>query len=228
MEYLDGKDLARLVEDHGPQPGWRVVHLLRQAAGALAEAHAQGLLHGDIKPANLIVSERGGVPDVLHVLDFGLAGRLGRELAPRGLTGTPGYLAPEAIERSGPLDARSDLYALGAVGYWLLAGVAVFEAASAVELCLRHVAGEVEPPSVRGRVVIEPALEALVLACLAKRPEDRPTSARALADALDALAAGPCRFDAVAAGAFWAAQRADVGPAQPWTASTSVTECVNA
>ncbi|MDX2092825.1 MAG: serine/threonine-protein kinase [Kofleriaceae bacterium] len=195
MEYLDGSDLERLVRAEGPLPAARVVRLLRQAAGALAEAHERGLLHRDIKPANLIVSDRGGVRDVLHILDFGLAAKLGRETGNK-LVGTPGYIAPEAITNA-VTDERSDLYSLGAVGYWLLTGTQVFEGAhSAVDVCLRHLGGDIELPSVRARRSIDARVEALIMACLAHDPADRPRSARALEAALAELEIAPAPLHA--------------------------------
>ena len=121
MEYLDGLNLDQLVRADGPQSPGRVIHLLLQACGALAEAHVVGLIHGDIKPANILLVDRGGVPDVVKVVDFGLVKHVdpgGMEAtmtvtAGNVLQGTPLYLSPEAIKNEPNLDARSDLYALG-------------------------------------------------------------------------------------------------------------------
>src|SRR5688500_11911967 len=120
MEYLDGVDLQTLVEREGPQPPSRVAHLLAQVCAALADAHAAGLIHRDVKPANIMLCERAGMSDVVKVLDFGLVTRIDE---PRATTeadsvlGTPHYLAPEALTQDEPLDGRSDLYAVGGVGY---------------------------------------------------------------------------------------------------------------
>lgn len=143
MEFLDGVNLQDLVREEGRQPPNRVVHILRQMCGALAEAHSIGLIHRDVKPANVILCERGGIPDVAKVLDFGLvrdlqtAGEVGLtgEVA---IAGTPLYLSPEAINAPERVDARSDLYAVGAVGYYLLTGHPVFEARTIVEICGHH------------------------------------------------------------------------------------------
>ncbi|WP_394822442.1 protein kinase domain-containing protein [Pendulispora albinea] len=192
MEFLDGASLQAMVEATGPQAPARTIHVLRMVAGALAEAHGRGLIHRDIKPANIILSERGGMPDVATVLDFGLA----RDVAngeDRGLTfdgkimGTPMYLAPEVIKQANAADARSDIYALGAVAYFMLTGRTVFEASTIVEVCGHHLHSPVVPPSLRLGAPIPPDLEALVVRCLSKDPGERPPSANALSEALAAL-----------------------------------------
>jgi serine/threonine-protein kinase len=189
MEYVDGIDLEALVRLAGPLPPGRVLALMLQVASALEEAHDAGLVHRDIKPANLILCERGREGDFVKVLDFGLVkevaggeASLSREDT---VAGTPLYMAPEAITGRG-VDARSDLYALGAVAYFLLTGSPVFEGRTVVEVCARHLHAPVEPPSQRAGVALPARLEALVLACLAKSPADRPASAAALLDALAA------------------------------------------
>jgi serine/threonine-protein kinase len=194
MELIDGFSLDELVRSDGPQPAARVVHLLQQAAAALEEAHAAQLIHRDIKPGNLMVCERGGRHDVVKVLDFGLV----RDLSAAGqpgvsqsrqdvITGTPMYMSPEAISAPTSVDGRSDLYALGAVGYYLLTGRDVFEGSTVVEVCSKHLLAEPAPPAaVLGRPV--PAqLAALLLRCLAKAPHDRPASAAELCSLLEGL-----------------------------------------
>jgi eukaryotic-like serine/threonine-protein kinase len=196
MEYLDGLNLEHLVQAYGPQPPARVAHIMRQVCGALAEAHAVGLIHRDIKPANIILSERGGLPDVAKVVDFGLvksfeptAGQANPEVTSANLIiGTPLYMAPEAIGGSAALDGRSDLYALGAVGYFLLTGAPVFQAKSQVEIFAHHLHSPPEPPSLRTGNYVPEELERLILRCLAKRPGDRYDGARALQHALDRCA----------------------------------------
>ncbi len=194
MEYLEGLDLEVLVERRGPQPAARVLHVLVQVTGALSEAHAAGLIHRDIKPANVILCQRGGVSDFAKVVDFGLV----KELKPSStsasassagnvITGTPLYLAPEAIVAPDTIDARADLYALGAVAYWLLTGTPVFDAPTLLEICAKHLHADVELPSVRGKRELPSALEALVLQCLEKDPAKRPASAAALGASLRAL-----------------------------------------
>ena len=191
MEYLDGVDLQTLVEREGPLPPARVAHLLAQAASALDEAHRAGLLHRDVKPGNLMVCERGGSPDVLKVIDFGLVEEVSSAAGRDGhrIVGTPLYLSPEAILAPDRIDARSDLYGLGAVGYFLLTGVPPFSGRNLFEVCRHQVESDPVAPSRRIGAPLPAALEALVLACLAKQPDERPASAAALRDALEPLAA---------------------------------------
>jgi serine/threonine protein kinase len=194
MEYLEGVNLETLVRQHGPQHEGRVIHILQQVCGSLAEAHGAGLVHRDIKPANLVLTQRGGAHDFVKVLDFGLVKALDSKqqaslTAAGSLTGTPLYLSPEAIQNPEQVDHRSDLYAVGAVGYFLVTGTPVFGGDSVVEICMKHVQATVDPPSQRLGRRVSPDLEALVLRCLSKRPEDRPQSAGELIDELEGLAA---------------------------------------
>jgi len=190
MEYLEGITLDDLVQDHGPQPPARVVHLLVQICGALEEAHAAGLVHRDIKPANVMLTERGGQKDIVKVLDFGL---VKEQVAATKLTtsslnavlGTPHFMAPEAILDPQSVDARTDLYALGATAYFLLTGERVFDGTNLVEICSAHLHQSPVAPSER-RAYIPRALEHVVLSCLAKKPEERPRSAYELAEKLSA------------------------------------------
>jgi serine/threonine-protein kinase len=191
MEFLDGLDLEELVKETGALPPGRVVHVLRQVCESLAEAHAIGLVHRDIKPANIFLSDRGGIPDFAKVLDFGLVkdvagqdeARLTRDDI---IAGTPEYISPETVREGMTSDPRSDIYSLGAVAYYLLTGTAVF-GGSALQVIHRHLNEEPESPSARLGTPIPPALEALVLACLAKEPGARPASAEALIESLRAL-----------------------------------------
>jgi eukaryotic-like serine/threonine-protein kinase len=190
MEHLDGMDLQHLVEQHGPLPPGRVVHILLQIAGALNEAHGRGLVHRDLKPANVFLCERGGQQDTVKVLDFGLVKETGSDSSGpaqtdvNALIGTPRYLAPEAIHSPSEVDARSDLYAVGAIAYFLLTGCDVFEATSVVALCIAHLHEKPVPPAQRLERELPADLEALVLGCLEKVPENRPASAAALRHAL--------------------------------------------
>ena len=190
MEYLDGINLEDLVRRHGPQPPGRVAAILDQVCGALAEAHGRGLVHRDIKPANIILSERGGEPDVAKVVDFGLVKPLAAAEVPSSvsasnvLTGTPLYMSPESMTTPGAGDPRSDLYALGAVAYYLLSGRPVFEGASLAEVIGHHLHSEPTVPSVRLGRPVPNDLETLVMRCLRKRADERPQSARALRAAL--------------------------------------------
>jgi len=181
MEYLPGVTLDELVQREGPLPPGRVVHLLRQVCGALREAHSLGLIHRDVKPGNVIVCERGGVPDVAKLLDFGLvlppvgdpdADKLTRDGT---LTGTPAYLSPEQAGMQDAVDARSDVYSVGALAYFLLTGRPPFADRSAVKMLAAHLyetPETPEPPSTH-RPGIPADLEAVVLRCLAKKPEER-------------------------------------------------------
>ena len=192
MEYLEGLDLQRLVDQAGPQSPERVAHILAQACDSLAEAHAVGLVHRDIKPANLVLCRRGRRDDVLKVLDFGLVKDLDRRPTEPSLTqanaiaGTPLYMAPESIARPEEVGNRTDLYALGAVGWFLLTGRPVFEGRTLVEVCAGHLYASPKAPSeVRGHPIPRP-LEDIVMRCLAKAPEDRFATADAMRLALDA------------------------------------------
>jgi serine/threonine-protein kinase len=194
MEYVDGVDLQTLVERDGPQDPARVAHLLAQLAGALVEAHQIGLIHRDVKPANIMVCERGGSSDFLKLLDFGLIKELSvseevTQTDPERVLGTPLYLSPEALTAPDTVDARSDLYAVGAVGYFLLTGVPPFSGRNAIEVCGHHLHSAPVPPSSRRPGVIPAELEEILLRCLAKRPEQRPATAAALQRALLAFAA---------------------------------------
>ena len=167
------------------------MRILRQVCAALTEAHGIGLIHRDIKPANILLCERGGFPDIAKVLDFGLVREISGTSDPRltadnVLHGTPQYLAPEAIRSADSIDARSDLYALGAVGYFLLTGTPVFSGRGALEIIHHHLQTTPEPLSKRLGRELPPKLEALILRTLSKDPDERPESARAFADALHA------------------------------------------
>jgi serine/threonine-protein kinase len=205
MELIDGLDLGALVREHGPQPPDRIVALIRQACGSLAEAHRRGLVHRDVKPENLIVTHRPGQGDVVKVLDFGLVKDV-RDDAPGlsqtgAILGTPLFLSPEAIETPERVGPKSDLYALGCVMYFLLTGEHVFDAKSVIELCAAHVAKEPVRPSERMGVHVPRELEDVVMACLAKDPNARPASAEALAAMLDEALDGT--WSAVDAERWW-------------------------
>jgi serine/threonine protein kinase len=189
MEYLDGLTLDRLVKRYGAQPEGRVIAILRQVCGSLAEAHAIGLVHRDIKPANVFLTQRGGMTDFVKVLDFGLVkvrdtqDRTELTMAEATL-GTPLYMSPEAVEHSSEVDARSDLYSLGAVGYFLVTGVVLFDHLTLGEVLMHQVKDLPVRPSERLGRPVSPDLEELLMRCLAKNPASRPASARELDDAL--------------------------------------------
>jgi serine/threonine-protein kinase len=219
MEYLDGLTLDEVVAGDGPQAPARVAHVMRQVLGALAEAHGIGLVHRDVKPGNVILCERGGVPDVAKVLDFGLVkdaegGADGDPGLSRdgALLGTPLYLAPEAI-RSPAADARADLYSVGAVAYFLLTARPVFEGRTVIEVCGQHLHAAPVPPSARlGRRLPE-ALEAWVMACLEKDPARRPASAAEAAQRLDRASPGVWTGDD--ARAWWAGKGRSLAALRP-------------
>ena len=195
MELLEGLDLWYLVERFGPLPPGRVVYFLRQACDSLAEAHARGLVHRDIKPTNLFTCRLGFHYDFLKVLDFGLVKFALDEAqtqltAANATTGTPAYMAPESSTGNRRVDARSDIYSLGCVGYWLLTGELVFNEAGALSTALAHVNNPVEPPSQRAGIGIPEPLERLVLQCLEKKPAYRPQSALELSSLLAECDAG--------------------------------------
>lgn len=190
MEYLDGINLEDLVVRFGPLPEGRVVAILRQVCGSLAEAHEQGLIHRDIKPANILLNYRGGVADFVKVLDFGLARALdtakqARLTTDSSMVGTPLYLAPETIQQGTDVDARADLYAVAAVGYFLLTATPVFEGKTIMDTFMMHIATPPQSPSERRGRAISPALESLLLRGLAKTPADRPATAKAFLEALE-------------------------------------------
>jgi tRNA A-37 threonylcarbamoyl transferase component Bud32 len=211
MEFLDGMDLETLVREKGPLPAARVIYLLRQVCESLEEAHVRGLVHRDIKPANIHVGRFGLHHDFVKVLDFGLvksvagaSGERSLETAAEMTPGTPAYIAPEMAlgER---VDGRADLYALGGVAYYLLTGHLVFDAATGIQMIARHLHDAPVPPSLRSELPVPAALDQLVLTCLAKKPEDRPPSAAALARSLAAIDAGP--WDEELARRWWEVNR---------------------
>lgn len=194
MEYLEGISFADLVDRYGPVPAARAAFLLRQVCASLAEAHAKGIVHRDIKPQNLMVCETGGRREVVKVLDFGLVKRLDhadtRDLTGSlAVLGTPLYMAPERLRDPGVLDVRSDLYSVGAVAFWLLTGRRLFETRTEHDLTY-HVL-HVTPPRAAAAAPrpVPAALDELVARCLAKNPEERPASAQAVAAVLDEVLA---------------------------------------
>ena len=194
MELLDGVDLDALVGRFGPVPPERAIHLLCQACDSLAEAHARGLMHRDIKPSNIHTCRMGLAVDFVKLLDFGLvkpqpgheagAATLTRQEA--GVPGTPAFMAPESVFGDPVPDHRADIYALGCVGYWLLTGTLVFDAVSPARMLMQHFEAQPTPPSRRAEMEVPADLEALIMACLAKRPEERPATAGELSRRLAA------------------------------------------
>jgi tRNA A-37 threonylcarbamoyl transferase component Bud32 len=191
MEYLEGLDLQRFVERFGPLEPARAIFVLRQVCGSLGEAHARGIVHRDVKPSNIFLTQRGGLYDFVKILDFGLAKEL-HGLGDSALTkpglifGTPRYMAPEAVYGQ-PLDARSDIYNLGCVAYCLLTGRHLFGDSSSMELIVDHARTVPLRPSAVSEVPLPEDLENVIMRCLEKRPEDRYQSVAELDAALAAL-----------------------------------------
>ena len=235
MELLRGINLQQLVSFEGPLPASRVVGMLRQACGALSEAHAAGLIHRDIKPANIMVCIYGGIPDFVKLLDFGLVkdltappvegepapataadGEYGLLSQDGSLLGTPLYMSPEGMSDPAAVDARADLFALGAVGYFLLTGKAPFPGRTAIEIfkLARH-----GPVSLCEAVSgISPALSETIGKCLSFKRNDRPESAEALDAMLERCGVAPWSLSE--ARAWWstrgaaALNMAEPGPAE--------------
>jgi len=216
MELLEGLDLQSLVRRFGPLPAGRAVHLLRGVCESLAEAHQQGLIHRDIKPANVFCCRLGVRYDFAKVLDFGLVKSAPGQGEDSDLTvdgavpGSPAFMAPEAIRGVRDLDARTDLYSLGCVAYWLVTAHKVFDGRTALDLVLAHIQTDPEAPSARVDTPIPAALEDVIMACLAKAPEDRPDDALAVSRALAACEDTWSEEDA----ASWWASHDLSGPAE--------------
>ncbi|HET9317600.1 MAG TPA: serine/threonine protein kinase [Vicinamibacteria bacterium] len=196
MEYLPGLPLDYVINGDGPQPEPRVVHILKQICASLAEAHRTGLVHRDVKPANVMLCERGGTYDVVKVLDFGLVKELRSEddaaLTSVGhVVGTPLYMAPEVVTAPTLVGPRSDVYAVGAIAYGLITGQHVFEGKSSPEIVAHHLHTAPMLPSERLGREVAPFLERLTLACLAKKPDDRPADAGTLLALLEEEWTGP-------------------------------------
>ena len=216
MELLRGINLSQLVAFDGPLPAGRVVHLLRQACGALTEAHAAGLIHRDIKPQNLMLCLYGGIPDFVKVLDFGLVKEMGdvdhaggeasgqdAALSQDGsLLGTPLYMAPEGMSDPSKVDARADLFGVGAVGYFLLTGRSPFPGRTAIEVFKLERQGPPPPLSKTARCPVPPALEEALRRCLSFERDERPSSAEELDGILEACDVEPA-WTSADAKAWW-------------------------
>jgi serine/threonine-protein kinase len=214
MELLDGLDADTLVRRFGPVPPERAIHLLRQVCHSLSEAQACGLVHRDVKPANIFLCRYGEDYDFVKVLDFGIVKKAHGAAEPipvhtmeNAIHGTPAFMAPEQALGTG-LDWRADIYATGCVAYWLLTGSLVFTSESPVGLLVQHTQAAPVPPSARSGRPIPAGLDALVLECLAKDPADRPQSARELSE----------RLAAIDVGADWTRERA-----RAWWAESGIT-----
>ncbi|MCW5593407.1 MAG: serine/threonine protein kinase [Burkholderiales bacterium] len=193
MEYLDGLSLEELVQSEGRMPVARAVHALRQVCGSLKEAHDRGLVHRDVKPHNLMLCRHGGEVDVVKVLDFGLVKEL-ENADTRDITqfarvlGTPLYMAPERLRNPADADARADIYALGAVAFFLLTGRRVFETQSDHDLVYQVMNTAAPGVAESGAVDCPFALADLVARCLAKDREARPAGVAEVAAVLAEVA----------------------------------------
>lgn len=227
MEYLEGVDLEGYVEQHGPLDTSRTIHVMRQACLSLAEAHSMGLVHRDVKPGNLFLCSLGGVNDLLKVLDFGLVkpandleSRAGGEASPLAgptitmmgsLRGTPTYMSPEQA-LGNPADARSDIYSLGCVAFWLLTGRPPFEGKTMMAVLSGHIHDPPELPSAAADQVVPARLDAVVARCMEKKPEDRYQNAREMLIELNQLAV-KYPWDGAKAEGWWAKRRTGELPA---------------
>jgi serine/threonine-protein kinase len=189
MEYLDGLTLEALVRRDGPLVPGRAVYLLRQVCGALAEAHAAGLIHRDLKPGNLLIAELGGQKDVAKLLDFGLVWDLGA-LADEGrltrtgvVMGTPAYMCPEQAGGESAVDARWDIYSLGAVAFFAVTGRTPFEAKTIGKMLTAHLT-QPAPRTDEVRPEVPADLADVIARCLAKAPDERFQSMAELEAAL--------------------------------------------
>jgi eukaryotic-like serine/threonine-protein kinase len=189
MELLDGIDLDTLVRRYGPLPAERAIHILRQVCSSLADAHANGMVHRDVKPANVVVNRTGTTFDFAKVLDFGLVklestrshDKDAVNLTALGTAGgTPAFIAPEVVLGAAETDHRVDIYSLGCVAYWLLTGKVVFESDNVMQVMIDHARTPPARPSLRIELPIPPELEDVVMECLAKEPGPRPASAEIL------------------------------------------------
>jgi hypothetical protein len=224
MEYLPGLSLEDLLQRHGPLPAERVVHLLRQTCHGLREAHASGLIHRDIKPGNIFAARRGGLYDVVKLLDFGLvkpvaeipSARLTQEGA---ISGTPLFMSPEQARGLGDVDARSDIYSLGAVAYTLLTGRSPFERPRPLDVMIAHARDEAVPPS-RLQPDVPADLERVILRCLAKSPEERFQDTDSLEQALAECAAAD-RWTQSHAARWWQEHGPTTAPREMTAAATT-------
>jgi eukaryotic-like serine/threonine-protein kinase len=212
MELLDGIDLQTLVKKFGPLPSARVVYILQQVCRSLADAHNNGMVHRDIKPTNIFLCRMGNEYDFAKVLDFGLVKVLQSDepqmTVENATTGTPAYMAPELAMGTGNIDARTDLYGLGCVAYWLLTGRMVFEEKTSAAMMLAHLQKAPVPPSKRSELVVPEPLDRAIMQCLAKTPEARPASADAFRRMLEG-STGAAQWTPEDAERWWLTHRPD-------------------
>ncbi|MCD6388061.1 MAG: serine/threonine protein kinase, partial [Desulfobulbaceae bacterium] len=189
MEYIDGLNMADLIEKEGPLPACRVIFLLRQICASLAEAHNLGLIHRDIKPLNVMVTVQGGIYDQVKVLDFGMVKDIGATNldldATQVLQGTPTYIAPERINDPALADARTDIYSIGTIAFNALSGEDVFTGSSAMQVCVKVLQEEPRNLLSFDNLQVPESLAQLVQQCLAKDPDSRPQSVKEIMARLD-------------------------------------------
>ena len=214
MELLNGLDAERIVKKFGPMPAERVIHVIRQVCHSLSEAESLSLVHRDIKPANIVLCRYGEECDFVKVLDFGIVKAIHESTpageattgpaltAEHGVRGTPAFIAPEQVLGGLRVDHRADIYATGCLTYWLLTGQLVFTGGTPMEFFIQHTQATPQPPSARTELPIPKELDAIVLACLAKNPSDRPQTARELARRLEAVPV-TCEWTADVARTWW-------------------------
>ena len=192
MEYLEGETLDKLVAAHGPMPLGRAIYVLTQVCAALREAHGRALIHRDIKPHNIMLCSRGGVYDLVKLLDFGLVKDIesaqSRDITQfQKMVGTPRYMAPERIRNPADADARSDIYSVGAVAYFLVTGRELFDTVSEHDLVYQTL----HTPAPRISEVVPEVprrLDDLVARCLSKDRRERPHEMLVVLALLEALA----------------------------------------
>ena len=229
MEMLPGMNLRDLVKVAGPLPPARAVHFLIDVCEALTEAHEAGMIHRDIKPANVFASQRGGIDDFTKLLDFGVVREVkvdkGMTTTSRMVAGTPAYMSPEQATTPLTIDARSDLYSVGAIAYYLLCGVAPFTGPTPLQVML-SVVNDPPTPMNTHRTSIPADLESIVMRCLAKDPQQRFPSARILADELMRCECAG-RWTRQDAAEWWRAHRVEVAGSPVPNGDTLVAEETN-
>jgi eukaryotic-like serine/threonine-protein kinase len=221
MELLEGRDLESLVKEFGPLPPERAIYLIKQICHSLAEAHARGLVHRDVKPANIFLCRMGLEFDFVKVLDFGLVqtrrpdpslAQTETLLTAQQLIGTPAYMAPEVILGRDDVDRRADVYAIGCVAFYLLTGGRVFQDGTQMQMLVDHVHTPPMPPSSRTSQAIPHALDRIVLDCLQKDPAERPSDATELLQRVSTITVAS-NWSNARAQAWWSARLPDLaGP----------------
>jgi serine/threonine-protein kinase len=214
MEYVDGDDLAKVLDKDGPMPFGRVAYLCAQVAGSVEDAHAAGIVHRDLKPENIVIAE-GREGETAKVLDFGLAklfeGNVEAQVTSSGtIVGTPYYMSPEQIQGQ-ELDGRSDVYAIGAIMYECVVGKPPFEAPNPVGVLSKHLSEEPLRPSARSPLSVPTEADEIILRCLEKDPDRRYQTAedvrQALIEYLATVGSGDWRLSGVGQASFGSGER---------------------